>query len=63
MKTPTGLAADLTQAESIKAEMTELLRELEAKVTGKTIAKPGGWRHHPEEWAVENQLEKRSTKA
>jgi len=52
------LAENLAQAEAIKAEMTELLRQLETKVTGKSIAKPGGWRHHPQEWAATNPTEK-----
>lgn len=46
-----NLAADLKQAEAIKAEMTRLLRELELKATGHAVEKPGGWRHHPKDWA------------
>lgn len=57
-KTPTkpNLAENLAQAASIKAEMTELLRELETKTAGRTIEKPGGWRHHPIDWADKNLL-------
>jgi hypothetical protein len=48
---PDSLAESLRQAEIIKQDMTELLRQLETKATGKSIAKPGTWRHHPSDWA------------
>ena len=51
---PDGLAESLRQAEIIKQDMTELLRQLETKATGKSITKPGAWRHHPTDWAEQN---------
>ncbi|HVQ44038.1 MAG TPA: hypothetical protein VMT30_03670 [Candidatus Saccharimonadia bacterium] len=54
MSKPT-LTQNLAHAEAIKREMTELLRELESRATGKSVpGKPGGWRHHPVEWAAQN---------
>jgi hypothetical protein len=47
----TELRTHLDQAEAIKRDMTELLRELESKATGQPITKPGGWRHDPTGWA------------
>ncbi|GEM_PF-3376502 len=49
-----NLARDLRQAEVIKQNMAELMSQLETKATGKTIPKPGGWRHHPLDWAEQN---------
>lgn len=46
----TELGAQLDQTATIKAEMTELLRELEQTATSQTITKPGGWRHDPLGW-------------
>ncbi len=52
---PNGdLAQNLAQAEAIKLEMTKLLRQLETKAAGKSIAKPGGWRHHTSDWAEQH---------
>ena len=48
------LAENLKQAVAIKAEMTGLLQELESTAAGHTIQKPGGWRHHPVEWAAQH---------
>jgi hypothetical protein len=55
-----NIAGHLKRAEAIKTEMTQLLTELEqAAVTAQAKltpapSKPGGWRHHPTEWAVQN---------
>ena len=49
-----SLAESLRQAEVIKQDMTELLRQLETNATGKTITKPGAWRHRPTDWAEQN---------
>ncbi len=46
----TELGQKLDQAETIKAEMTELLRELEERVAGEKIEKVGTWRHDPLGW-------------
>jgi hypothetical protein len=48
------LAADLAAAAVIKANMMTLLRELEEQVTGRSVTKPGHWRHHPRDWAESN---------
>jgi hypothetical protein len=50
--TESQLAADLAQAERIKAEMEQLLRELETAAAGHSIPKSGAWRHHPTQWAT-----------
>jgi hypothetical protein len=34
--------------------MTQLLKDLEQKATGKTQDKIGGWRHHPKTWVKDN---------
>lgn len=44
------LAENLAAAEAVKAEMTQRLRELEQAATGRAVAKPGAWRHHPKTW-------------
>ena len=52
MKKPNStLATRLARAATIKHEMTDLLRQLEATAAGKPVDKPGGWRHHPTAWA------------
>jgi hypothetical protein len=51
---PEQLDRDLVAAHAIKAEMSQLLKDLEEQVTGKTQSKIGGWRHHPKAWAKEN---------
>jgi len=53
-KSPLG--AQLDEAEAIKREMTELLRQLEAKTTGQPVAKPGSWRHDSTGWLQRNDL-------
>ena len=50
----TQLDVDLEAAAAIKAEMTQLLKDLEQKATGKTQDKIGGWRHHPKTWVKDN---------
>ena len=50
-ETASPLAKSLEEVTAIKREMTELLIELETKATGKTVTKPGAWRHHPADWA------------
>lgn len=44
------LSQKLDQAYAIKAEMTELLRELEEAASGKKIKIVGTWRHDPLGW-------------
>jgi hypothetical protein len=44
------LGERLAEAEAIKRDMTAMLQELETKVAGRPIAKPGSWRHHPLDW-------------
>jgi Tfp pilus assembly protein FimT len=48
------LSDQLARTEAIKAQLTKLLRELEASATGSTMRpdeKPGQWRQHPAAWA------------
>ncbi len=50
------LAENLQQAETIKQNMIQLLRQLEAKATGKSVETPGSWRHHTSDWAKQNPV-------
>jgi hypothetical protein len=47
-KSPLGQQLD--EATRLKAEATELLRQLEEGATGQSITKPGGWRRDPLGW-------------
>ncbi|HEX3082295.1 MAG TPA: hypothetical protein VHQ86_03505 [Candidatus Saccharimonadia bacterium] len=48
-----SLAKALQHAAAIKAEMMRLLGLLEEQAAGRPVdAEPGGWRHHPAEWAA-----------
>ncbi len=51
----TELGQKLEAASAIKAEMTDLLRELEELVAGKKIDKVGTWRHDPIGWIDKNK--------
>lgn len=60
------LAQDLSCVTAIKAEMTALLAELELRAlkkaaengvkppAKKSAVTPGGWRHHPLDWVMDN---------
>ncbi len=45
------LARQLGEAAQLKAEATELLRQLEQQYLGQTVQKPGGWRQDPLGWS------------
>ena len=45
------LELDVQHSADVKAEMTRLLDTLERAATGGQTTKPGGWRHHPIDWA------------
>lgn len=49
------LGHNLDRASVIKAEMMELLRELEETAAGKKIEKVGTWRHDPKGWINRNK--------
>lgn len=49
------LGKKLDRVAAIKAEMTELLRELEETATGNKIEKVGTWRHDPIGWIERNR--------
>lgn len=51
----TKLGQKLDRVAVIKAEMTELLRELEEAAAGKKIEKVGTWRHDPTGWIRKNK--------
>ncbi|HUD11596.1 MAG TPA: hypothetical protein VMS08_04235 [Candidatus Saccharimonadia bacterium] len=44
------LAGQLAEAAHIKRQMTQLLIELEQKVSAHSDEKPGGWRQDPKAW-------------
>lgn len=48
------LEASLSLAHKLKAEMMELLGELESTATGHKISLPGKWRHDTQKWSREN---------
>lgn len=52
----TKLEKVIGRTATAKREMTELMRDLEQKATGKDIKTPGQWRHKPVAWAKQHDL-------